>query len=281
MQPGQPSYTAMRAAAHRAAHQVVEQGRVFADPLALPVLGEAPEAVFDDLQGPATRGMRFLIAARSRFAEESLAAAVGRGVRQYVLLGAGLDTFAHRNPFADAGLRVFEVDHPATQGWKRTRLAEAGLNAPPSLTFAPVDFERQTLARGLAAAGFDAARPAVFAWLGVVIYLTRAAVMETLRFIAGLPPGTEVVFDYGVPRSTYPPARRDYHARRDARMAALGEPWITRFDPTEIAAELTAMGFFELEDLGPAQISRRFLGVEQPDSPGAHLIRAARRLRRV
>jgi methyltransferase (TIGR00027 family) len=279
MQPGQPSYTAMRAAAHRAAHQVVDEGRVFADPLALPMLGETPEAVFgDQLQRPATRSMRFLIAARSRFAEESLAAAVGCGVRQYVLLGAGLDTFAHRNPFADVGLRVFEVDHPATQGWKRVRLAEAGLTAPPSLTFAPVDFERQTLAEGLAAAGFDASQSAVFAWLGVVIYLSREAVTQTLRFIGGLPAGSAVVFDYGVPRSAYPPARRDYHARRDARMAALGEPWVTRFDPAEIAAELTALGFDELEDLGPREIARRFLGVEQPDGPGPHLMRAARRL---
>jgi methyltransferase (TIGR00027 family) len=268
----------MRAAAHRAAHQVIEQGRVFADPLALPVLGASIEAVFgDELERPATRGMRLMIAARSRFAEESLAAAVARGVRQYVLLGAGLDTFAHRNPFADAGLRVFEVDHPATQGWKRARLAEAGLAAPASLTFAPVDFERQTLADGLAAAGFDVARPAVFAWLGVVVYLTRAAVIETLRFIASPPAGTEVVFDYGVPLSDYAPAQRALHARRMARVAARGEPWITRFAPAEIAAELTRLGFDELEDLGPAQISRRFLGVERPDGLGAHLMRAARR----
>src|ERR1700722_14890047 len=173
MQPGEPSYTAMRAAAHRAAHQVIEQGRVFADPLALPVLGGQIEAVFGrELDQPRTRGMRLMIAARSRFGEQSLEAAVARGVRQYVLLGAGLDTFAHRNPFADVGLRVFEVDHPATQGWKRARLAEAGLASPASLTFAPVDFERQTLADGLAAAGFDAAKPPFFAWLGVTVYLT-------------------------------------------------------------------------------------------------------------
>src|SRR5580704_6993810 len=146
MQPGEPSRTAFRAAAHRAAHQIAEGGRVFADPLARAVLGAAPAAVFDgDLDQPATRSMRLFIAARSRFAEESLAAAVGRGVRQYVVLGAGLDTFAHRNPFAEAGLRVFEVDHPATQAWKRQRLAAAELPEPASLTYAPVDFERQTL----------------------------------------------------------------------------------------------------------------------------------------
>src|SRR5581483_1800766 len=146
------------------------------------------------------------------------------------------------------------VDHPATQRWKRARLAEAGLAQPASLTFAPTDFERRTLAESLAAAGFDARRPAVFAWLGVVIYLTRAAVMETLRFIGGLPAGAEVVFDYGVPRSAYPPAQQVEHARRDARMAAMGEPWITRFAPAEIAAELAALGFDELEDLGPAEM---------------------------
>ena len=281
MQPGEPSYTAMRAAAHRAAHQVIERGRVFADPLALAVLGAAPEKVFGaEIDRPATRGMRLMIAARSRFAEESLAAAVVRGVRQYVLLGAGLDTFAHRNPFADAGLRVFEVDHPATQGWKRDRLAAAGLEPPASLTFAPTDFERQTLADGLAAAGFDFARPAVFAWLGVVIYLTRVAVLETLGCIASLPAGSEVIFDYGVPFAGGSPAQRAFQARREARLAAHGEPWITRFTPAEVAAELTRLGFDELEDLGPAEISRRFLGVERQDGTGAHLMRAARRAMR-
>ena len=209
MQPGQPSRTALRAAAHRAAHQVIEGGRVFADPLAVAVLGEAPGAVFGaDLERPATRSMRLFIAARSRFAEESLAAAVARGVRQYVVLGAGLDTFAHRNPFAEAGLRVFEVDYPATQAWKRERLAAAGLVTPTSLTFAPVDFERQTLAEGLANAGFDPAAPAFFSWLGVTVYLTRAAVMETLAFIAARPAGSEVVFDYGEPVSSYPPEQQ-------------------------------------------------------------------------
>ena len=268
----------MRAAAHRAAHQVIEQGRVFADPLALAVLGANPQAVFGErIDRPGTRGMRLLIAARSRFAEQSLTAAVARGVRQYVLLGAGLDTFAHRNPFEREGLRVFEVDHPATQAWKRERLAAAGMAAPASLTFAPTDFERQTLADGLAAAGFDAAQPAVFAWLGVVIYLTRPAVLETLAFIASLPAGSEVIFDYGVPLASYPPAERAFHARREARVAAMGEPWITRFSPGEIAAELTRLGFDEIEDLGPADILRRFQGVEAADGPGAHLIRAARR----
>jgi methyltransferase (TIGR00027 family) len=275
MEPGRPSRTAFGAAAHRAAHQLIEGGRVFADPLAVRVLGETPQAVVDgEADKPATRAMRHFIAARSRFAEDSLAAAVGRGVRQYVVLGAGLDTFAHRNPYTEQGLRVFEVDYPATQAWKRARLADAGMATPASLTFAPVDFERQTLAVGLAAAGFDAAAPAFFAWLGVLVYLTNAAVTETLGFIAGLPGGAEVVFDYGEPASAYPPARRAAQTLREARMAAIGEPWRTRFTRSELDAELRRLGFDGIEDLGPADIARRFHGVQRADGPGGHVVRA-------
>jgi methyltransferase (TIGR00027 family) len=173
---------------------------------------------------------------------------------------------------------VFEVDHPATQGWKRQRLAATGLPSPPSLTFAPVDFERQTLAAGLAAAGFDAGEPAFFSWLGVVVYLTRAAAMQTLGFIAGLPAGAAVVFDYGEPISAYPPQQQPYQAARAERLAAMGEPWITRFMPAELAADARRLGFDELEDLGPAAIARRFYGAERADGPGGHLMRAARRL---
>jgi methyltransferase (TIGR00027 family) len=277
MEPGQPSRTALAAANYRAAHQLLEGGRIFTDPLAMPILGvTASELLRGDTEAPATRGMRLFIAARSRFAEDSLAAAVARGVRQYVVPGAGLDTFAYRNPFAAMGLRVFEVDYPATQAWKQRRLAEAGLAPPASLTFAPVDFERQTLAQGLAAAGFDAAAPAFFAWLGVTVYLTREAVTDTLRFIAAAP-GGEVVFDYGEPLSAFAEgAARARQVARADRAAALGEPWITRFAPAELASALRALGFDELEDLGPAQISRRFYGVERRDGPGGHLMRAAR-----
>ena len=274
MEPGQPSRTAFAAAAHRATHQLLEGGRVFTDPLATVLLGATRESLTgESAQQPAARGMRLFIAARSRFAEESLAAAVARGVRQYVVLGAGLDTFAHRNPFTD--LRVFEVDYPATQAWKQRRLADAGLAAPTSLTFAPVDFERQTLADGLAAAGFDAAAPAFFSWLGVVVYLTHAAIGETLGFIAGLQGGGEVVFDYGEPVSAFPAGHlRSLQLARAQRAARMGEPWITRFEPAQLAAMLRGLGFDELEDLGPALIGRRFLGVERRDGPGGHLMRA-------
>lgn len=270
MQPGQPSFTALRAAAHRAQHQDLEGGAIFADPLAGRILGQAPEAVFGQAGDAASRrGMRLLIAARSRIAEDALAAAYARGVRQYVLLGAGLDTFACRNPHPD--LTVFEVDHPTTQAWKRERLEVAGLE--PRVTFAPTDFERETVAEGLARAGFDAGAPAVFAWLGVVPYLGREAVLATLAFVAGVP-GAEVVFDHGEPRSAYPP---DQQAAAEARMAAMrrmGEPWITFFTPAEIAAELAALGFSEVEDFGPAVLGPRFLGAPARQGPGPHVVRA-------
>src|SRR5271157_2024662 len=123
MQPEEPSRTALGAAAHRAVHQVLERGRIFSDPLAVRILGADAETTLRDAENnPARRKLRLFIAVRTRFAEDALAAAVARGVRQLVVLGAGLDTFAYRNPFGEQ-LHVFEVDHPATQAWKRERLA--------------------------------------------------------------------------------------------------------------------------------------------------------------
>ena len=266
-----PSRTALGAAAHRAAHQLCEDGRVFKDPLALAILGAEPASVLSSpLDTPDVRSLRLFIAARSRFAEERLAAAVARGVRQYVVLGAGLDTFAQRNPYD--GLRVFEVDHPATQVWKRERLRQAGFAPSTSLAYAPVDFERETLAAGLAAAGFRAEAPAFFAWLGVVVYLTRAAVFDTLVFIAK--GANEVVFDYGQPKSAHPADHQPRLAAREAKLAAIGEPWLTRFEPAELSAQLATLGFDAVEDLGPAEIAARFLGVPRPDGPGGHVVSA-------
>jgi methyltransferase (TIGR00027 family) len=183
MQIGEPSRTARAAAFHRAAHQVLEHGRIFADPLALRILGEDADNIARVAERrPSGRRMRIFIAARTRFAEDALAAAFERGVRQLVVLGAGLGTYAYRGMLRDR-LHVFEVDHPATQAWKRQRLAEAAIPLSASLTFAPIDFERETLAEGLAAASFDPAQQTFFTWLGVVPYLTEEAVWPTLGFI--------------------------------------------------------------------------------------------------
>ena len=276
MQEGKPSRTAWAAAAHRAAHQILEGGRIFADPLALRILGEEAESVAREAEAqPSRRRMRIFIAARTRFAEDALAAAFERGLRQVVVLGAGLDTCAYRSPLRDR-LRIFEVDHPVTQAWKRRRLEEAAIPIPSSLTFAPVDFERQTLAEGLGAAGFDPAQQTFFTWLGVVPYLTDEAVWATLRFIAGLQNGAHVVFDYSDPPDSLSPEGRALHDEHAARVAGLGEEWRSYFEAGELRAKLMALGFSEIEDLGPPQIAALYfpnLVIALPDK-GGHVLRA-------
>jgi methyltransferase (TIGR00027 family) len=275
----QPSRTALGAAGYRAAHQVLEGGKVFSDPLARTILADGADAIIAALSaGPAHQGMRIFMAARSRFAEDCLGVAVSRGVRQAVVLGAGLDTFALRNPYSDLGLRVVEVDHPATQAWKRKRLSEVGLSIPASLTFAAIDLESEDLGHGLRDAGFDPGRPAFFVWLGVVPYLGRAAIAATLRYIASVPKSA-VVLDYSEPLESYPPERRADIVALAAYTAEIGEPWLSHFDPGEIAQELHGYGFGDIEDLGMSQMAVRYLGAPAgtPHSgPGGHVIRAAR-----
>jgi methyltransferase (TIGR00027 family) len=279
MQTGQPSQTARGAAAYRAIHQTLDGGVIFNDPFAAEILDDETRVMRDAIAAdPSLRPMRLFIAARSRFSEDSLAACVARGVRQIVVLGAGLDTFSLRNPYADQSVRVFEVDYPATQGWKRERLKQAGLAVPSSLTFAPVDFERQSLAGGLMAAGFKADRPAFFQWLGVAMYLTHEAVASTLDFIAGVPE-SEVVFDYAEPFANYPADRRAVIMAIAAGAAARGEPWLSFFDPPELAELLRGKGFRTVEDLGLAGLTERFYGnLKQgiPIGPGGHVVRAQR-----
>jgi methyltransferase (TIGR00027 family) len=276
MQLGKPSQTALAAAFHRAAHQVLEQGRIFADPLALRILGaDAPTIARQGGENPSGRRMRLFIAVRTRFAEDALAEAIGRGVRQVVVLGAGLDTYAYRNPFADR-LSILEVDHPATQAWKRQRLRDAAIPLPSSLTFVPVDFEREALAERLAAGGFDRRQQTFFTWLGVVPYLNQDAVWSTLAFIASLPKGAHVVFDYSDPPASLSPERRASHGKRAQRVAELDEAWVTYFEPEELHAQLTTLGFAEIEDLGPAGIVSRYFPSRTGSLPdkGGHVIRA-------
>jgi methyltransferase (TIGR00027 family) len=277
MQTGQPSRTALGAAGLRAAHQVLDRAVIFADPLALRILGGDAEAMVRDAETDILRQrLRWFIAIRSRIAEDALAAAVQNGVRQLVVLGAGLDTYAYRAPPAD-DLRIFEVDHPSTQVWKRERLAAAAIAVPATLRFVPIDFERETLADGLAAAGFDPAQQTFFTWLGVVPYLTEQAVFSTLGFIAGLPGGAHVVFDYVNPTaSIVEPGHRGAHEALAARVAALGETIQCHFDTQELRARLAALGFRDVEDLGPGQITQRFFpGRVTASGGGAHVLRAA------
>ncbi len=243
----------------RAAHQLYDaKPLVFDDPFAVRILGET---YAEELRRTPTRpdrpfsvSLRAFLVARSRYAEDNLERAVAQGVSQYVLLGAGLDTFAHRNPHP--GLRVFEVDHPATQLWKRELLEAGGLATPPSLTYAPVDFECESLPEQLLAAGFDAEAPAFFAWLGVVPYLTLAAFRATVAFISAQPRGSGLVLDYGQPRGVLPLLERLAHDSLASRVALAGEPFQLFFTPAEIAAELSA--FRAIEDLGTGEINLRY-----------------------
>ena len=276
MQLGKASRTAWAAAAYRAAHQILEQGSIFADQLALRILGQDAETVAREAkEHPSRQSMRIFVAVRSRFAEDALVAAVERGVGQLVVLGAGLDTYAYRSTLGDR-LHIFEVDHPATQAWKRERLEYAAIPIPSSLTFAPMDFERQTLAEGLAAAGFDPAHQTFFTWLGVVPYLTEEAVWLTLGFIASLPNGAHVVFDYSEPPASLSAEMRVSHERRAARVAELGEAWVSYFEPDRLRAGLLALGFSQVEDLGPPQIAARYFPnrVLTVRDKGGHILRA-------
>jgi methyltransferase (TIGR00027 family) len=252
MESSVPSRTAQGAAMHRAAHQLLDRPVIFEDPLALKIIG--PESAEEIRQGvarqskPESGGLRAFLSVRSRFTEDSFAAAYERGARQYVLLGAGLDTFAYRAVSRFAGVTVFEVDHPATQNWKRERLREVGIAIPGIVTYAPVDFERETLRDGLTRANFDFGRPAFFAWLGVVPYLSREAVMGTLSFVGQtMKSGSEIVFDYPTPAD--PSDKSSRFEEMAKRVAALGEPFRSAFEPAELKQDLAKAGYSLVEDM--------------------------------
>lgn len=271
MQESRPSRTALRVALRRAAHQLYDSPIVFADPVAVPILGqqyaEELHKTATKLGKPFSVALRAFLVARSRYAEDTLAAAVSRGITQYVLLGAGLDTFAYRNAYPH--LRVFEVDHPATQQWKRELLHQNSISIPPSLAYVPVDFETQSLPDQLRAAGLDPNAPTLFAMLGVVPYLTLDAFRSTLAFIASCAPGSGVVFDYGLPRHALPFFEQLAHDSLAARVQLAGEPFQLFFTPTEVAAELHA--FHTVEDLGREEINARYFSPQ----PGRHSAESA------
>lgn len=258
-----PSRTALRVALQRAAHQVLDQPPVFVDPLALDLLGLTPTAGDQAYPGwlddtPIARVFRASMAARSRFAEDCFAAARQRGVRQFVLLGAGLDTFAARLGPQATDLQVFEVDHPAMQAWKRQRLQEAGLPMPPGHRFVAVDFERHSLGEGLLAAGFVRTQPAWFSWLGVTMYLSAPALNATWSLVAGLPAGSGILFDYMLPPELHPPRAAAFFQGLAQRVAAAGEPFCSFFKPSELRAHLLALGFTRVEDLSPMAMDARY-----------------------
>src|SRR5882757_1801641 len=258
MEQAVASKTALSVALRRAAHQIYDSPVVFNDPMAVSILGPtyAEQLQRTPLRPdrPFSTGLRAFLVARSRYAEDNLRRAISSGVEQYVLLGAGLDTFAYRNPFAK--LRVFEVDHPATQQWKRELLQRNNIALPNRVAYTPVDFERHSLAEELGVAGFDSHAPVFFAWLGVVPYLTLEAFRATLGFISAQRPGGGLTLDYGQPRSTLPQLEQMELDSLASRVEKAGEPFQLFFTPPEMAAELSR--FHSVEDLGAAEINARY-----------------------
>jgi methyltransferase (TIGR00027 family) len=202
---------------------------------------------------------RLFLPFRARYAEDRVAEAYRAGVRQLVVLGAGLDSFGLRRPAALSELRVIEVDHPATQRWKKQRLAELGVVRPDFLSFVECDFETTSVSAALRGTAFDADAPAVVSWMGVVYYLDRETVRRALAELARLlAPGSALVLDYQLPLDALPQRYRDVHEQASARLAQEGEPQVNRYRPEEIRAELLATGFARAELPTRAELDRRY-----------------------
>ncbi len=256
-----PSITAQRMALHRAVHLIQDQPPfILRDDFALKLSGVTEDSWFG-VDKPVHRTpdriqTRAISVYRARFVEDLVLDAAASGPLQYVILGAGLDSFSLRTPDSANEIEIFEVDHPRMQLWKRQRLDELGLSAPSHTTFVGVDFERHRLSEELPAAGFDNRIPAIFSWLGVTYYLTRPAIEATLRDMLELTDSwVQLVFDYVVPPETLPTDDREWFTLYHQRVADLGEPWHGIFTPTEVATMLTDSGFDDLEDLSAAEIN--------------------------
>lgn len=243
------SGTARGVAMLRAAHQIVDDDPpILHDPVIVRLLGPDIEALVREhreaLQSPPSRALRSHVVLRSRFAEDSLGAAVARGAGRYVLLGAGLDTFAYRQPEWANAIEIVEVDHPASQRDKREALTRAGIPLPQNLRFADVDFEHETLAAGLARAGVGTDRVTFFSWLGVTMYLTLPAIEAVLDTVAGFAAGSAIVLTFAQPVQS----EEDHGVARLAEgAAAMGEPWVSYFTPDEMTRLLSRHGFADVQ----------------------------------
>jgi methyltransferase (TIGR00027 family) len=259
-----PSRTAITTATLRAAHYLLDaEPKILDDRFARAFAGFASDdellKALNAISYPDFRRMRTLFALRSRYAEDELARSIKRGISQYIILGAGLDSFAYRRPDTMRELDVFEVDHPASQSWKRARVAALKIRIPERLHYAPIDFERETLSAGLARAEIRFSAT-FFSWLGVTQYLSPAAVLGTLREVVGLAaPGSEIVFQYVVPARTLAGEERALVESLAGRAAEVGEPWLSFFEPEELDRDLKDMGFSELSHFGPEQATERYL----------------------
>jgi methyltransferase (TIGR00027 family) len=268
MDEERPSQTAEGAAILRALHQTLdEEPKILNDPIAVRLVDPSSDVYKAYVQSlekmPAALRLRRrgYAVMRIRYTEDCLAESLAQGVRQYVIMGAGLDTFAYRQPSWATALRIFEVDHPATQRWKRTKLSAAGIQIPENVIFAAVNFEEISLEAGLAACGFDLGVPTFLSWLGVTMYLTEEAIDRALKFILAMPRSSEIVLDFVVPDELIASEDAPAVAKVVARVAQQGEPFVTRFAPEGLTAKLSAAGFSTVVHLSPqAAFDRYFVG---------------------
>lgn len=290
----QASLTAVTAARWRAAHLLLDDDpKIFRDDLALRFSGADSEASFREnldatiaevaaKAGPdaaqrSFRAARSSMLARSRYTEDALTLAIARGVKRYVILGAGLDSFAWRRRDLATHVEVFEIDHPASQELKRQRLRELDLDQPLNLTFLPIDFERQTLLGGLREGGYPLEKPAFISWLGVTQYLTTETVLDTLKQVATMAAGTEISFTFIVPQALW--VGNDYRMFpiATASAAASGEPWISFFEPAELTTRLRELGFAQVTHFSPDDANRLYFAGRSDGlhaTSGEHMIRA-------
>ena len=248
------SDTALGVAVLRAVHQLTgAEPKILEDPVIVRMLDETTrhriEAHPEAYLTPERRVLLSNVLVRSRYAEDQLAEAVAHGIRQFVILGAGMDTFAYRQPAWADKLQIFELDHPASQKAKRHRLGAARIPTPANLRYVEIDFEKDTLPTILARGDFDFREPAFFSCLGVLMYLTGGAVDAILQFVASMPRSSEIVFSF---------ANAGLDSTIEKSAEAAGEPWLTKFQPDELDQKLRGLGFSEIRFLTPEMIAERY-----------------------
>ena len=247
----------------RAAHQILDDPKILNDPIAIKIIGPEGKAEIQSqkrkLKTKLQNYLRAIVVARSKYTEDKFLDVLNKGVSQYVILGAGLDTCAYRNSQTYSNIKIFEIDYPATQQWKQQYLRTANITIPENVTFVPVDFEEQSLIAQLQNGGFRLEKPAFFSWLGVTMYLTRESMLKTLRQItAHCHDDSEIVFDYAVPPSSQNFIRRLVFYLLSRKVEKFGEPWRTFYDTNTLINDLKGIGFSQFEDLDPSKINSRF-----------------------
>lgn len=265
-----PSRTLLRSAIRRAAHQLLDSPLIFDDPVVVRLVPEASEqailAMLDDHGAPDSKLFRILFAVRNRFAEDRLAQAALRGVRQYVMIGAGLDTFPWRQPDFAKDMQIFAADLPASLEWSRQRFRERGLATPPNLTFVPVDLEERRLGEQLAACGFDQRLASFCSALGLTQFLSSEAIDAMLGFVSSLPKNSEIAFSFVPPNDELDGDDLSGAVHSDARTRALGEPWRSRLRRHELVERIARLGFGDVFHLAPELAQQRYFA-NRPDMP--------------